>query len=542
MENISFTARIAGGFGILILLICLMAGIGCYGVNSQYNSVKVMLESDIAVNMAVGETRYQIGNLRRFEKDSFLNVAKAEKVKEYREKWSAAFKAANDSLSLAASKADPSTRTQIDDLLGKIKQYGSGFESVSGKLGQDLTTPDAANEAMAAHKEFVRAMEGQLTELSKATMARAKQVETELTAVRAATLQSLLGLAAVALLAASVTAFSVSLSIRRPLDQARRSAQQIADGNNLTIALPQTGQNEIGHTINAFRRVLDSLRNLVRNAGSGANEVASSALEMEHISQQVALASSMQAEASAAVAAAIEQLSTSISVVSNDTDSVRSDAKAAEAQALGGEKLAVQAAGEIGRIADALAAASVAIDALNARSDEIGGIVNVIKEIADQTNLLALNAAIEAARAGETGRGFAVVADEVRKLAERTTQATTDISGKIETVQRDTISAHDRMSEAQQMIDAGVACTRAVEESLVQIRTGSATTAGTLSHLADAMRMQRNAATEITRNVEKIAQMSEENHAAVESARDVAKRLGQLSAGLNEQINRFVVN
>jgi methyl-accepting chemotaxis protein len=193
----------------------------------------------------------------------------------------------------------------------------------------------------------------------------------------------------------------------------------------------------------------------------------------------------------------------------------------------------------IQEVANTVSESARMIADLGERSNQIGQILSVIKDIADQTNLLALNAAIEAARAGEQGRGFAVVADEVRKLAERTTSATSEISGMIGGIQSETGRAVAAMQKGSQQVAEGVTYANQAGDALKDINRSVAEAVDRIHEIATATRSHTAQSEQITAQVEKIAELAESNSASLQETNQSVRALLEQSQKLEQVVDRF---
>jgi methyl-accepting chemotaxis protein len=235
----------------------------------------------------------------------------------------------------------------------------------------------------------------------------------------------------------------------------------------------------------------------------------------------------------------MNQLTERMHHVSQNATDTAHIAESASGLSAEGMKIVHNASAEMEKIATSVTQSSEVVCILGERSKAISGIVQTIREIADQTNLLALNAAIEAARAGEQGRGFAVVADEVRKLAERTSQATGEISSMISAIQGETQSAIVSIAAGTGQAKNGADLAQQAADSLERINQGARETMEKVDAIAAAIDEQSRSGQDIADHVRSIMSMAEANSSASEKALHEASQLEYLATNLKEIGNVF---
>ena len=335
--------------------------------------------------------------------------------------------------------------------------------------------------------------------------------------------------------------YSIISGISRATGDMRDVMSRTAADGDLLRRVKIHGNDEVGQAAAAFNGLMEGFSGIIRQVNESAGTVSSTAGSLSATSTQIEHGSQAQSEAAASTAAAVEEITVSISSVANNTEDVRKlSERSLQQTRLGNENVAGMV-GEIERVQESvkLIASSVAEFVESTRA--IAGMTQQVKDIADQTNLLALNAAIEAARAGEQGRGFAVVADEVRKLAEKSAQS----AGEIDRV---TSSLNHKSTDVEEAVSQGLQSLQTTQEQVERV-SQVLTEAGALveqssagvNDIASSVKEQSMASNEIARNVENIAQMSEENHAAVASNTEQIARLEELAQELQNAVKRFKV-
>ena len=316
------------------------------------------------------------------------------------------------------------------------------------------------------------------------------------------------------------------------------TATKLANGE-LTARVNWESSDELGDLAKSFNKMASEFSALISQVRTSANQVTTAANRQSTIAEQVSENSGNQTTQAKVAASAIDKLNLAVMDIANKTVEVVTSATDASTMAAEGQQIVNKAVAGIQKVATTVNVSVNLMTSLGQRSDQIGQIINVIKDIADQTNLLALNAAIEAARAGEQGRGFAVVADEVRKLAERTSTATAEIAQMISAIQTETGGAVTTMERSSTEVSEGVTLATQAGQSLLKINTSIKQVVEMIEQISSATRSQSETTNEITKRVDHIAEMAEQNTSSINETTHASHELQTLSIHLQQVVSRF---
>ena len=534
-RNLRIGTKLGLGFGFSMIIIALLMTIPSVQFTRMHGTSQQIQETSFPFAILAQDMVYDVVQVQQFLTD----VSATHEPDGYKDAEEAAkrFMAGVDKFeALYRSRNDAASLKFMEGLKGDFNAYHD-----LGKKMANAYVTEGVESGNVIMKDFDTASEslaGKALKFKEAQIAEANVLARQMVASMESSRLVLLAIGCGALLVTMLMSLVVTRSITNPLTEAVAIAGTIARGD-LTVAIVPNSKDEPGRLLEAMRDMVKTLKEMVSETAHVSAAITSSAEQLTATSSGIASGAEEVASQAGTVATASEEMSyTSADIARNCTMAADASRQTSES-ATAGAKVVNESIAGMDLVAERVRQTAKTVEALGARSQQIGNIVGTIEDIADQTNLLALNAAIEAARAGEQGRGFAVVADEVRALAERTTKATREIGEMIKAIQQETKNAVTAMEEGVREVERGAESSQRSGRALGDILDRINEVSMQINQIATAAEEQTATTNEVTKSVLEITNVVQQSARGAEETAGAASYLAKDARQLQNLVGRF---
>jgi methyl-accepting chemotaxis protein len=498
LKSLSVGKRLAIGFGLMVVLLISMGLSGYWGLEAITRETLRVLDGDAKVVTLAARAKATTLELRRFEKDTFLNIEEAQVRSQYTAKWDAQRQKLRDVFAeLERFQLSADDKASLRSMREDLDIYETGYTKVLSLIQEGkLHTPQECNAKINEYKDSIHRLEDLATEL---TNRHAEVMVPMVTEIAKTTTTTLVTFSLASIFVSILVTLVISRGITSPIQEVVEVVERISSGD-LTKTIHTDRQDEIGRLHGAMAKMTGKLNEMIGEVRMGAGSVSTAAAQVASSASAVSQGTSEQAAAVEQVTSSMEEMNASIT---QNADNSRKMEQMARKGA--------QDAGESGK------AVQESVSAMKLIAEKIA----VIEEIAYQTNMLALNAAIEAARAGEHGRGFAVVAGEVRNLAERCRTAAQEIGG---------------------LATANVQIAERSGGLLTELVPAIQKTADLVQEVASSSREQAAGVNQINGAISQVGLVTQRNAAGAEELSSTAEELASQAEALQEMISFFRVS
>ena len=457
-------------------------------------------------------------------------------------------------LRLAGSK-DPQTRERLDALMALYEQTRVQAGAILGNL-QGLVSAREAQASIIADSEPLRR---NLEELQSKLSSQAGLSLWSIVALSSAALFGLLCAVGIARVQLQDSRKRQDVAEKQQIEarSQEQDAKRVNDANQAAILrlmneLQTVAEGDLtqeatvteditGAIADSVNYTVEELRQLVGNVQNTATRVAQTTAQVESTSTELLAASTEQLREIRETGQSVLDMASRINEVSAQAQESSQVARQSLTAAESGLQAVQNAIGGMNSIRDQIQETSKRIKRLGESSQEIGEITELISDITEQTNVLALNAAIQAASAGEAGRGFSVVAEEVQRLAERSGDATRQISALVKAIQTDTQDAVAAMERSTQGVVEGAKLSDSAGTALSEIDRVSRRLADLIEQISNSATREAASANVVADNIQHIFAVTEQTGEGTRSTAQQVRELSRMAEELRQSVSRFKI-